>query len=210
MRFVSRPVEKASGPHPGKLFGPTLASVSASNGASFARSAPTRTAEESRPSRVTTQKHDKSVALAKRSPLTEVKKALALMQCAIYSGAMSQPDRAKPELFLCHSGKDKTYVRRLASDLEMLGVEPWFDAWQLSVGDSLIKRIGDGIGTSKFFCIILSVNSKGSRWCDAELSEALSLSIERGKRNILVVKKGKVDIPRSFEITVTLMLRDIP
>jgi hypothetical protein len=104
------------------------------------------------------------------------------------------PDK-KPDVFLCHSSKDKSYVRRLACDLDVLGIEPWFDTWELSMGDSLIKRIGEGIGSSRYFCIILSLNSEGSRWCDAELSEALSISIEEGKQNVLLVKKGNVKTP---------------
>jgi hypothetical protein len=103
--------------------------------------------------------------------------------------------RLRREVFLCHSSKDKDYVRSLASHLTVMGVEPWFDAWELSVGDSLIERIGQGINSAKFFCIVLSRHSADSKWCNAELAEALSNSIESGSNNILVVRKGDVAIP---------------
>ncbi|SHI08354.1 toll/interleukin-1 receptor domain-containing protein [Marivita hallyeonensis] len=105
----------------------------------------------------------------------------------------AQPN--KREVFLCHSSKDKHYVRKLALHLEAMGVGPWFDAWELSVGDSLIERIGQGINSASFFCIILSAASAESNWCKNELSEALANSIESGRNNILVVRKGKVPIP---------------
>lgn len=101
----------------------------------------------------------------------------------------------KREVFLCHSSKDKQYVRKLALHLEAMGVVPWFDAWELSVGDSLFEKIGQGINSARFFCIILSAESAESNWCKNELSEALANSIESGANDILVVRKGKIPIP---------------
>jgi DNA-binding PadR family transcriptional regulator len=68
------------------------------------------------------------------------------------------------DVFLCHSSADKPFVRRLASDLERLAIRPWLDAWELAPGDSLLEKIGDGLNTAKYFCIILSKAHRGSRF----------------------------------------------
>jgi len=39
-----------------------------------------------------------------------------------------------PDVFLCHSSREKSFVRRLASDLDRLAVRPWLDAWELGPG----------------------------------------------------------------------------
>lgn len=45
-----------------------------------------------------------------------------------------------PSLFLSHSSADKTFVEKLAKDLEGVGVNVWFDKWEIKVGDSLTGR----------------------------------------------------------------------
>lgn len=39
-----------------------------------------------------------------------------------------------PSLFLSHSSADKTFVEKLAKDLEGVGVNVWFDKWEIKVG----------------------------------------------------------------------------
>lgn len=46
-----------------------------------------------------------------------------------------------PSLFLSHSSADKTFVEKLAKDLEGVGVNVWFDKWEIKVGDSLTGKI---------------------------------------------------------------------
>lgn len=38
-----------------------------------------------------------------------------------------------PSLFLSHSSADKTFVEKLAKDLEGVGVNVWFDKWEIKV-----------------------------------------------------------------------------
>lgn len=50
-----------------------------------------------------------------------------------------------PSLFLSHSSADKTFVEKLAKDLEGVGVNVWFDKWEIKVGDSLTGKIEEGL-----------------------------------------------------------------
>jgi hypothetical protein len=100
-----------------------------------------------------------------------------------------------PDVFLCHSSKDKEIVKRLARDLERLGIRPWFDLWEIGPGDSLIDKIGAGLNTSKVFCVLISQNSISSNWCNTELRDAIYRATETGNSNIIPLKCGDVSLP---------------
>jgi hypothetical protein len=51
----------------------------------------------------------------------------------------------KRHLFLCHSSKDKKFVRQLAEELTELSVDVWLDEWELQPGDSLHECIGSAL-----------------------------------------------------------------
>ena len=80
----------------------------------------------------------------------------------------------RPQLFLCHSAKDKAFVRRLASELTELSVGVWLDEWELEVGDSLHECIGTAIDAAAYVGVVLSPNSAASKWCQRELQTSLA------------------------------------
>jgi hypothetical protein len=79
-----------------------------------------------------------------------------------------------PHLFLSHSSKDKDWVHQLAEDLNLCGVDVWFDAWELRVGDDLHERIADAITRSRFVAVVVSKSFSGSKWIQGEVHQALS------------------------------------
>lgn len=90
----------------------------------------------------------------------------------------------KPQLFICHSSKDKErFVEGLATALRQNGVEPWYDDWELKLGDSLTNRIlGDlsedgAIAESDYFLVVVSEHSIESDWVQEELGRGLVSNI---------------------------------
>ncbi|MBI4590386.1 MAG: restriction endonuclease [Candidatus Rokubacteria bacterium] len=81
----------------------------------------------------------------------------------------------RPLIFLCHSSKDKRFVRDLAGRLGRDGIETWFDELEIKVGDSIHSKINDGLTKSDFLAIALSPASVNSEWVQAELNSAASL-----------------------------------
>jgi hypothetical protein len=55
-------------------------------------------------------------------------------------------------------------VSRLAQNLNTCGVDVWFDAWELRVGDDLHQRIADAIAKSKFVAVVVSGRFDSSKW----------------------------------------------
>lgn len=93
---------------------------------------------------------------------------------------LAQAVRAKRlrSVFLCHSKNDKEFARRLAADLTRAGARVWLDEAEIKVGDSLVKKIGDGLMEMEFVGIVLSPDSVASEWVQRELATALKLEID--------------------------------
>ncbi|MFE8152983.1 toll/interleukin-1 receptor domain-containing protein [Brenneria goodwinii] len=88
-------------------------------------------------------------------------------------------------IFLSHNHSDKAFVRKLARDLENHGVRYWLDEAEMKIGDSLIKKIREGIDNVDYFAVILSPNSINAPWVVNELDVAMNQQING--RNIKVL-----------------------
>ena len=89
------------------------------------------------------------------------------------------------KVFLSHSSKDKPKVRRIANFLKENGVYVWVDEAEIRIGDSLLKKISDGILEVDYLFACISNNSINSEWVNKELEIAMSLEIQ-SKRIIVV------------------------
>jgi TIR domain len=68
------------------------------------------------------------------------------------------------DLFISYSSKDRAFVERLARDLGRYGVRVWWDQGEIKVGDSLNKKIQEGIFSSRWLAIaVLSDSSAGNK-----------------------------------------------
>ncbi|MEW6144155.1 MAG: toll/interleukin-1 receptor domain-containing protein [Thermodesulfobacteriota bacterium] len=83
----------------------------------------------------------------------------------------------KPKAFLCHSSDDHELVLRLGKDLRFNGIDTWVDEWEIKPGDSLRRKIDEGIGNADYFLAILTKSSLGSEWVATELDAALVMKI---------------------------------
>jgi len=88
-------------------------------------------------------------------------------------------------IFLSHNHKDKAFVRKLASNLDLFGVKSWVDEYEMLPGDSLIGKMESGIESSEFLGAVLSANSVASEWVTRELRAALTDEI--ANRRIKVI-----------------------
>lgn len=82
-------------------------------------------------------------------------------------------------VFISHSRLDQIFVDRLCRCLVEKNVKIWRDSWHISPGDSLSGRIAAAIGQASVFCVVVSANSKSSKWVSLEIREALRQAGER-------------------------------
>lgn len=40
-------------------------------------------------------------------------------------------------IFLSHTSLDKPFVEKLAKDLKRIGINVWFDKWEIKIGESI-------------------------------------------------------------------------
>jgi hypothetical protein len=74
------------------------------------------------------------------------------------------------DVFISHASEDKEeFAKPLAQALQQRGVKVWFDAFSLSLGDSLRRSIDRGLAQSRFGIVILSEAFFQKHWPQLEL-----------------------------------------
>lgn len=93
----------------------------------------------------------------------------------------------KFDVFISHASEDKEAVARpLAAELDSLGLRVWLDECQLTIGDSLRRKIDDGLSNSKFGVVILSHDFFAKEWPNKEL-DALVVREDESSKVILPI-----------------------
>ena len=88
------------------------------------------------------------------------------------------------KLFICHASEDKDgFVRPLAESLKATH-EVWFDEWSLTLGDSLLRKINEGLTSCDFGVVVLSPSFFSKSWPQNELDGLLAL--ENTTRKIIL------------------------
>lgn len=73
------------------------------------------------------------------------------------------------DFFICHAHEDKAEVARPLADLLVAeGYSVWLDEYELRVGDSLRRKIDEGIASSRFGVVILSRHFFEKNWPQLE------------------------------------------
>ncbi|OAI27008.1 MULTISPECIES: toll/interleukin-1 receptor domain-containing protein [Methylomonas] len=101
----------------------------------------------------------------------------------------------KLSVFLSHNHRDKSFVRKLARDLESHSIRFWLDEAEMKVGDSLIQKIREGIDSVDFFAVILSTNSIDAPWVVNELDVAMNYQIGGKPIKVLPIMLEECDPP---------------
>lgn len=93
------------------------------------------------------------------------------------------------DVFISHASEDKQdIVELLALELKKFGVKVWYDKWTLTVGDSLRKKIDEGLGLSRYGVVVLSPAFFKKQWTNLELGGLLNREVSgEGDKVILPV-----------------------
>lgn len=94
------------------------------------------------------------------------------------------------DVFVSHASEDKAAVAiPLAEALHSRGVTAWLDKAELRIGDSLRRRIDQGIRSSRFAVVILSERYFSKGWPQYELDGIVTSSVD-GRQSLLPIWHG--------------------
>lgn len=97
--------------------------------------------------------------------------------------ADEEPDEHVPtnkvfDVFISHASEDKEdVVRPLAQSLKSGGLDVWYDEFELKIGDSLRRKIDEGLSKSKFGIVILSKDFIAKGWTNYELDGLVTRAV---------------------------------
>lgn len=107
------------------------------------------------------------------------------------------------DVFISHASEDKDeVVRPLALALKENGLTVWYDEFELKIGDSLRRKIDQGLANSRFGIVVLSKNFIKKGWTNYELDGIITKSVS-GEQVVLpiwhnITKKEVIDFSPSL------------
>lgn len=104
-----------------------------------------------------------------------------------YEGEPAQ--KARSVTFVSHASEDKKFVKNLVDTMLRYGINAWWDAYEIEPGDSIRRKINEGLRASNYGVIVLSHNFYAKEWTLDELGALHS-----------ILKSGKI-IPIYYKIT---------
>ena|SRR5215208_4944077 len=110
-------------------------------------------------------------------------------------------------VFISYSSKDRTFVQQLANDLVCSGLTVWWDKGEMKVGDSLHKKIQQGITKSAWLAVVLSPDSVTSPWVEKELNAGHVREFEKRDVFILPILYKDCEIPLFVRDKVAVIRR---
>jgi len=90
------------------------------------------------------------------------------------------------DVFISHASEDKDFVRPLAEALHETRLSVWYDEFELRVGDSLRRKIDEGLSQSRYGIVVVSHSFFAKNWPQQELDGLMSKEIA-GTKVILPV-----------------------
>lgn len=82
------------------------------------------------------------------------------------------------DVFISHASEDKdSIVRPLANALKEKGIRVWYDEFELKIGDSLRRKIDQGLSKSRFGIVVISRFFINKGWTNYELDGLMTKAI---------------------------------
>ncbi|HQI45786.1 MAG TPA: toll/interleukin-1 receptor domain-containing protein, partial [Bacteroidales bacterium] len=96
-------------------------------------------------------------------------------------------DQKKYDVFISHASEDKDeVVRPLAFALQTVGLNVWYDEFEMKIGDSLRRKIDKGLANSRFGIVVLSKDFIKKGWTNYELDGIITKAVT-GEQIILPI-----------------------
>ncbi len=96
------------------------------------------------------------------------------------------------DVFLCHAGEDKSeYIIPLKNAMDNENITSWLDEVHIEWGDSITKKVNEGLRISKYVVVFFSNNFFNKNWPERELNSVLNQMASSGEKRILPIAVTK-------------------
>ncbi|MDQ2701856.1 MAG: toll/interleukin-1 receptor domain-containing protein [Pseudomonadota bacterium] len=100
------------------------------------------------------------------------------------SDAEATPVAITPKVFLSYAHEDLCLAEHIARGLLAAGVDTWWDQWCISAGDSIRRRIDEGLGDCTHFLVLLTPASIDKPWVQEEMDAGFVRKVGKQARFI--------------------------
>lgn len=106
-------------------------------------------------------------------------------------GKSMSPDKpaAKPVVFLSHASEDSATSKRIAEALMAKGIDTFYDEWELVSGDSIRRKLEQGLEGCTHFGVLLTPISITKPWVNTEI-DAGFIGMVGGKNRFIGLRHG--------------------
>jgi hypothetical protein len=101
----------------------------------------------------------------------------------------SMTDTPKPIAFLAHASEDHLFAKRIAEALVAAGIYTFLDEWELRSGDSIRRKLEQGIEQCTHFIALLSPVSVSKDWVNLEIDAGI-IGMVGGKNRFVGLRFG--------------------
>jgi hypothetical protein len=114
----------------------------------------------------------------------ELEKRLGVDDGSIESMSTQAAPEA-PRVYLAHASEDHaTLAKPLAQAMMAQGIDVWFDDWEIRAGDSLRRKMEEGLSNCTHFVVLLTPNSMHKPWVETEIDAGFVGSVDGVSRFI--------------------------
>lgn len=95
-----------------------------------------------------------------------------------------------PRVYLAHASEDhEKLAKPLAQALMATGINVWFDEWEIRTGDSLRRKMEDGLANCTHFVVLLTPNSLHKPWVETEIDAGFVRAVD-GESRFMGIRVG--------------------
>ena len=106
---------------------------------------------------------------------------------SFYQKEILNTENLQYDVFVSHASEDKeTFVKPFVDELKKLEIAVWYDSDTIKWGDSIRKKIDEGLKNSKFGIVVISSDFIRKYWTNHELDGLFNLE-ESGDSRILPI-----------------------
>lgn len=94
------------------------------------------------------------------------------------------PAPEAPHVFLSYASEDRYLAEHIARALMDAGIDTWWDGWSIAAGDSIRRKVDEGLANCTHFLVLLTPISIAKPWVNEEIDAGFMRKVSRQARFI--------------------------